>query len=411
MKNPNWHECEIMLALDLYLNKDLDWITKISDTTSEIVALSKLLNALDLYEEKPNNFRSPGSIRMRFANFMALDERYQRNALDNSGPLVKTIWNKYFMKKDLLHEKCVEILDHHLVDKTIEVEEYIQKMYLVKEEICDPNFTRFANGVKRALAYYSKLAELNSDVMHSKEVKEWCDKVIDSLNWVDEIDTEIEYQIEWKHKEHAGINLAPIKGKRIKTTKSNADEEKIGSLVKRSFCGLVEQDKINEEMVEKLLEQKYSRDTFGLKHPFLRQVDVNSDVRAQLLDENGYVRYWIKPIMIHGQNYSVSKEWFENQRERYTRWLSTVDIKPVYMISSDKFRAALEFIRELDERHVSIKRKEILDQFKDEEGINMMIELLIDRGVLLGFQGSTKELVIDDYDVFYRMLNNPNDYA
>ena len=95
MRSPNWHECEVMLALDLYLNKDLKWINRMSDSTFEIIALSKILNALDFYSEKPDNFRSTGSIRMKLANFMALDEHYDKNSLDNVGALDKSTWKKY----------------------------------------------------------------------------------------------------------------------------------------------------------------------------------------------------------------------------------------------------------------------------------------------------------------------------
>ena len=62
MRSPNWHECEVMLALDLYLSRDLQWINRISDSMFEIIALSQILNALDFYDEKPDNFRSTGSI-------------------------------------------------------------------------------------------------------------------------------------------------------------------------------------------------------------------------------------------------------------------------------------------------------------------------------------------------------------
>ena len=107
MRSPNWHECEVMLAMDLYLNKDLKWINRMSDSTFEIIALSKILNALDFYSEKPDNFRSTGSIRMKLANFMALDERYQKNSLDNVGALDKSTWKKYSKQKEELHRVCV----------------------------------------------------------------------------------------------------------------------------------------------------------------------------------------------------------------------------------------------------------------------------------------------------------------
>lgn len=44
MRSPNWLEEEVMLALDLYVHRDLSWINKMSDSTYEIIALSKLLN-------------------------------------------------------------------------------------------------------------------------------------------------------------------------------------------------------------------------------------------------------------------------------------------------------------------------------------------------------------------------------
>lgn len=40
MKNPNWTPEELKLALELYLDKDIQWHSKISNTTWEIMALS-----------------------------------------------------------------------------------------------------------------------------------------------------------------------------------------------------------------------------------------------------------------------------------------------------------------------------------------------------------------------------------
>ena len=36
MRNPNWLEEEVMLALDLYIHRDLTWINKMSDSTYSI---------------------------------------------------------------------------------------------------------------------------------------------------------------------------------------------------------------------------------------------------------------------------------------------------------------------------------------------------------------------------------------
>ena len=207
--------------------------------------------------------------------------------------------------------------------------------------------------------------------------------------------------------------MIPVKGKKAKNISSSDtdDTEKIGKFVRRTFKDLVVQDKLSEEIIENLLEDKYSQDTFGLKLPFLKAIDKTKNLREQLVDENGYVRYWTSPFEIYGIDYCVSKEWYENQRSRYLGWLSSVDIKPFYMIEKGKFQEVLNFIKKLDSQKVSFTRKELLAEFSEEIEMEEVISVLIQKGVLVGFQGSTKELVIDDYDTLFRMLNNPQDYA
>lgn len=412
MRSPNWHECEVMLALDLYLSRDLQWINRISDSTFEIIALSQILNALDFYDEKPDTFRSTGSIRMKLANFMALDERYKKNSLDNVGSLDKSTWQKYAKNKDDLHTACKNILCNHLIIHTEDIDRYIQMMGLDESIRFEQNFTSYVKKMRRTLAYFSKLAEDNPNVSHSNDVIEWCKKVDESTKWVDEINEEIDFAF-ITYKEHAGINMVPVKGKKVKKISSSDtdDTEKIGKLVRRTFKDLVAKDKLSEEMIENLSEDKYSQDTFGLKLPFLRLIDKTKNLREQLVDENGYVRYWTSPFEIYGVDYCVSKEWYENQRSRYLRWLSSVDIKPFYMIEKEKFQEVLNFIKKLDSKKISFTKKELLSEFSEEVEIEEVISILIQKGVLAGFQGSTKELVIDDYDALFRMLNNPQDYA
>ena len=412
MRSPNWHECEVMLALDLYLSRDLQWINRISDSTFEIIALSQILNALDFYDEKPDNFRSTGSIRMKLANFMALDERYKKNSLDNVGSLDKSTWQKYAPNRNDLHTACINILCNHLITHTENIDRYIQMMGLGESTRYEQNFTSYVKQMRRALAYYSKLAEGNPNGFHSNDVIEWCKKVDESSKWIDEINEEIDFTASI-YKKHAGINMVPIKDKKVKKISSSDtnDIEKIGKLIRRTFKNLVEQDKLSEEMIDNLSEDKYSQDILGLKLPFLREIDKTKNLRGQLVDENGYVRYWTRPFEIHGVDYCVSKEWYENQRTRYLRWLSFVDIKPFYMIKKEKFQEILSFIKKLDSKKVSFTKKELLSEFPKEVEIEKVISILIQKGVLAGFQGSTKELVIDDYDVLFRMLNNPQDYA
>lgn len=412
MRSPNWHECEVMLALDLYLNKDLKWINRMSDSTFEIIALSKILNALDFYSEKPDNFRSTGSIRMKLANFMALDEHYDKNSLDNVGALDKSTWKKYSKQKEELHRACVTVISEHLVNKDDDIDKYLQMFGLYANNNYDKNFSNYVRQMKRTLAYYEKLAEANPNVSYSKEVIECCRKIQESITWVEKVECEIDYTAVVEYKEHAGVNLVPIKKRKIKSNNEIGDNaEKIGKLVQRTITDLIIQDKLSDEMIENLMDPKYSQDNFGLKLPFLCLIDESKNVRDQLIDENGYVRYWTKPFEIKGVKYCVSKEWFENQRNRYLRWLSSIDIKPFCMVKAKLFEEILMYIKKLDSKNVCISKKELITNFSDKAEIEEIISILIDKGVLSGFQGSTKELVIDDYDAFFKMLNNPKNYA
>ena len=71
----------------------------------------------------------------------------------------------------------------------------------------------------------------------------------------------------------------------------------------------------------------------------------------------------------------------------------------------------MNYIKKLDSKKVSFTKKELLSEFSEEVEMEEVISVLIQKGVLSGFQGSTKELVIDDYDALFRMINSPQDYA
>ena len=109
---------ELQLALELYLDRDMQWHSKISNNTWEIMALSELLKGLDVIDaEKDDKFRSPSSIRLKFANFKSLDERYGNSAMANVGNLDKAIWNQYHSDYQVLKNKCQVIIETHYKGK------------------------------------------------------------------------------------------------------------------------------------------------------------------------------------------------------------------------------------------------------------------------------------------------------
>ena len=408
MRSPNWLEEELMLALDLYVHKDLSWINKMSDSTFEIKALSNLMNGLNLHSEKPDNFRSTGSIRMKLANYMALDERYSRKSLGNVGSLDKKVWETYKNDYLTLHEKCMQIIRDHLEMHDEVIDKYIEDIqWDAFEEHIDKDFAKFARSLKRTLLYYEKLAANNVNNVSAKKVIDSCKTIRKSLDWIKEGD---EVVFEFDFKEHAGINLKPVKPTKGKKTKEESSEEKIGKMIHRTFSKLIEQDKLSEDMIDKLLNRKYSHDQFGIKYAFLIKIDELQDIRSQLVDENGYTRYWTKPFLIRGGKYCVCKEWYENQRERYLRWLSSANVSPFYMLKTKQLKQILEYLKENDSKKMCITKQEIINAFPIET-IQEVINVLIKKGVLVQFQGSAREYVIDDYDALYNMLRKPEDYS
>ena len=410
MRSPNWSEEEVMLALDLYVNRDLAWLNRMSDSTAEIVGLSSLLNALDLHSEKPKKFRSTGSIRMKLANFMALDDKYTRGSLGNVGALDRKVWNEFSDKPKELHSRCISILESHLQVSSDAVNKYIEEMYGAEQRNSfDCNFSRFAKTVNRSLLYYEKIASSQQGVKQASKVIDSCKKIRELLKWVDNTE-DIVFEYDLEYKEHPGINLKPVKNKRVIGKSEKQDEEKIGKLVRRTFCELVAEKKISAEIVEQLLSSKQSKDLFGLFHPFLIEIDENRDLREQLKNKNGYIRYWTTPIEILNKKYCVCKEWFENQRERYSRWVDRVNVHPLYMLKPSELKSLLTYLKKADAKKASISRREIVSKFPIET-IEEILNILVEQDVLAPFQGSTRELVIDDYDAFYRMLNKPEDYS
>lgn len=103
MRNPKWHRDEIILALDLYFDKDLG---SIDAGNPKIIALSKLLNRLPIFEIKPDEqtFRNPNGVTLKLSNFKALDPDYPGKGMEAYSKLDKEVFEQYSKNKVLLHK-------------------------------------------------------------------------------------------------------------------------------------------------------------------------------------------------------------------------------------------------------------------------------------------------------------------
>lgn len=127
MKNPNWHRDEIILALDLYFDKDRG---AISPSNRKIIELSKILNRLPIIQEKPDEakFRNPNGVSLKLSNFLAVDPNYNGEGMSRGSKLDKQLFNEYSSDLPLLKILALKI------KKIVEDEKLLNELKYVEED-------------------------------------------------------------------------------------------------------------------------------------------------------------------------------------------------------------------------------------------------------------------------------------
>lgn len=403
MRSPNWREEELKLALLLYLSKGLKWLAKMNDLTAEIVELSELLNNLDYFTVNiSENFRSPSAIRIKLTNFKALDSRYGKSALGNNSNLDKEIWNQYFNKIDNLKNDCLQIIEEHYVrdDKK-------QIMHIFEMDDTDvvtnldflTEWNYFINNTNEQAKRLRRYAADLEDIEMSQRIMNSCYEIIKVLDGYEV--TEIKENCnESGYEEHGGINIVPISNNTLK----------IGKYVQKTIDAMIEKNTLSDNDISNFLDPVWSKNNFHLGHPFFLQINMKKDIKEQITDANGYVRYWTKIYTFHGNDYCICKEWYESGRKFFNAWITKIETNRKIDISESEFRDLLQFLKSADEGDICIKKEEIFSHLKDEAKKEDILDKLISIGLLIEFQGSKREFVIEDYDLLFQMINEPQKY-
>ncbi|MEH7251806.1 hypothetical protein V7111_06735, partial [Neobacillus niacini] len=105
-----------------------------------------------------------------------------------------------------------------------------------------------------------------------------------------------------------------------KVAVSSYDHEKIGQLVRKEVGKLAINGQISEDMVQYLLDERYSKETFNLNYPLLKKI-VRSKPITDQRNVNGYPRYWLQVFFINGDRYLVCNDWYEHHRTKFLNWL------------------------------------------------------------------------------------------
>ena len=108
MRNPKWHRDEIILALDLYFDKDLG---PMDSGNPKIIALSELLNRLPIFDHKPDQqtFRNANGVTLKLSNFKALDPNYTGKGMEAYSKLDKEVFEEFSSDINRLHQIANEI--------------------------------------------------------------------------------------------------------------------------------------------------------------------------------------------------------------------------------------------------------------------------------------------------------------
>ncbi len=406
MKSPKWKEEELKLALELYLSKDLKWLARISDTTSEVCLLSQLLNGLDFYQDpKPDKFRSCGSVRMKLSNFKSMDERYGKISLSNIGNLDKIVWNEYKNDYERLKNECREIVSCHFIGTiTPSLEEFISRYQNEPADLTSAiDFMVFAKDTYILAEDYLKRAADEQNLELSRRIISTCTKIMEALNWYHSLgDQEITEKADViDYRSHGGINIVPIDG----------NSDKVGRHVQNTMEKLLEEGIITKGVLNNLTDADWTQNNLHLGHPFMREIDMDHPLTEQLKDKNGHVRYWKKVYTIEGSTYCICKEWYESGRKHFDRWVSSLRTGISLGISTETLRNVVAFIKKTDEKYVCIKREDLFEAMGGIKDKNGLLQKLIDIGLLATFQGTERELVVEDYDLLFKIFAEPHLYT
>ncbi len=140
MRNPRWHRDEIILALDLYFDKNRGTI----DTSNpKVIEVSEIINKLPLFQIRPDaeKFRNPNGVTLKLSNFLAIDPNHPGKGMQSYSKLDEAVFHEFANNKAQLHRLATEIrkvaADQRLLAELhqIEDDEQTQKDEVIEGQV------------------------------------------------------------------------------------------------------------------------------------------------------------------------------------------------------------------------------------------------------------------------------------
>lgn len=109
-----------------------------------------------------------------------------------------------------------------------------------------------------------------------------------------------------------------------KQVETDSSHLKIGALVRSEFDRLIKNNLISDEMIQHLLDERYSKLTFDVNYPILKKINADqSPFELKML--NGYNRYWSSPYKIKGERYLICSQWYDRNRTKFVNWVELLN--------------------------------------------------------------------------------------
>ena len=102
------------------------------------------------------------------------------------------------------------------------------------------------------------------------------------------------------------------------------DEGSFRKWIKGRFHALADADALSANEARQLATSEYSRNTFGIRTPILREIESRSNLLEQR-SVNGKVKYWKETYKFNGKHYLVYKDWVAGiHKTRFVTWLKSM---------------------------------------------------------------------------------------
>ncbi|MGG3471483.1 hypothetical protein ABES02_28960 [Neobacillus pocheonensis] len=129
-----------------------------------------------------------------------------------------------------------------------------------------------------------------------------------------------------KMKRVPAMGTKDLVGLKKNQKKDTNEHLRIGILVRNEMGKLAKNNQLANEMVQNLLDERYSKETFGINFPVLKKV-VEDKPLGEQTTVNGLRRYWNMSYIINGEKYKICHSWSELQRPKFLNWLELISEK------------------------------------------------------------------------------------